>query len=385
MKILSILGSTGSIGVSTLEVAAEFPERYCVVALCAGKNITLLAQQIRIFKPKLVSVERATDIEPLRALVGGIEVDIRSGVDGAVACACCSDVEMVVSAIVGAAGLVPTLAAINAGKDIALANKESLVMAGALVTQAVKRNGVNMLPVDSEHSAIYQALSGQRKRDVRKLILTASGGPFRNSSYDQLKDATLEQALAHPNWDMGKKISIDSATMMNKGLEVIEARWLFDVGAEQIDVHIHPQSVVHSMVEFVDGVVLAQLGVPDMKTPIAYALAWPERLPLKLSPLDLCASAELSFNQPDLEMFPCLKLAYQSLAEGGSAPVVLNAANEVAVASFLKRQVGFLDIPALITQVLERYSHHKVEQVEEVLDIDSVAREMAQHEIAKLQ
>lgn len=381
MKALTILGSTGSIGVSTLEVVAQFPERYRVAALCAGGNLPLLAQQILTFRPQLVSVALHTDVDRLRSLLGEVTVDIQCGEAGSVACAVHSEAAMVVSAIVGSAGLVPTIAAINAGKDVALANKESLVMAGALVTQAAEYHRVQILPVDSEHSAIFQVLAGQRKLDVRKLILTASGGPFRNHTLEKLKNVTLEQALAHPNWTMGKKISIDSATMMNKGLEVIEARWLFDVLAADIDVHIHPQSVVHSMVEFIDGAVLAQLGVPDMKTPIAYALAWPERLPVKIPPLDLCSSGELSFTRPDLALFPCLKLAYQALAAGGSAPVVLNAANEIAVESFSQRQIKFLDISAVIDEVLQHYPHQGVASVDDVLHINEGARAMAQRHI----
>jgi len=384
MKVLSILGSTGSIGVSTLAVVAQFPERYSVAALCAGRNLTLLVKQIHMFRPQLVSIERAEDVPRLQALLGDANVEIHHGVAGAIACAEHYQVAMVVSAIVGAAGLVPPLAAINAGKDVALANKEPLVMAGALVKQAVRANKVNLLPVDSEHSAIYQVLSGQRAQDVRKLILTASGGPFRQSTLEQLKNVTLEQALAHPNWSMGKKISIDSATMMNKGLEVIEAHWLFDVAYDRIDVHIHPQSVVHSMVEYVDGAVIAQLGIPDMQTPIAYALAWPERLPIDIPPLDLCSGKELSFYRPDLDLFTCLKLAYQALAAGGSAPVVMNAANEVAVASFLRRQINFLDIPAVIEQVLHVDPRHSVQQVDDVLHIDAQARIIAQSIIANL-
>lgn len=381
MKVLTILGSTGSIGVSTLDVVAQFPDRYRVAALCAGSNLPLLAQQIMTFKPQLVSVALSADVDRLRVLLGDVKVEILCGVAGAVACAVHRESAMVVSAIVGAAGLVPTLAAINAGKDIALANKESLVMAGALVTQAAAHNKVQLLPVDSEHSAIFQVLAGQRKQDVRKLILTASGGPFRHHTLKQLNDVTLEQALAHPNWTMGKKISIDSATMMNKGLEVIEARWLFDVAAADIDVYIHPQSVIHSMVEFIDGAVLAQLGVPDMKTPIACALAWPERLPVNIAPLDLCASKDLSFTHPDLEQFRCLSLAYQALSAGGSAPVVLNAANEVAVDNFTQQNIKFVDIPSVIDAVLQSYPHQEVDDVDDVLHINDGARAMAQRHI----
>ncbi|MEA3465591.1 MAG: 1-deoxy-D-xylulose-5-phosphate reductoisomerase [Thermodesulfobacteriota bacterium] len=384
MKVLSVLGSTGSIGVSTLDIVAEFPQRYRVAALCAGTNLDLLAKQVKCFRPQLVSVALPADVPRLRQMLNGIDVEIRSGIEGATCCAVHSEASMVVSAIVGAAGLVPTLAAINAGKDIALANKETLVMAGALVMEAVARNNVKLLPVDSEHSAIYQALAGHRYQDVRKLILTASGGPFRNNTPDQLANVTMEQALAHPNWTMGRKISIDSATMMNKGLEVIEARWLFDISADCIDVHIHPQSIVHSMVEYVDGSVVAQLGVSDMKTPIAYALSWPERLPINLPALDLCSMAELSFSRPDVEVFSCLNLAYQALACGGSAPVVLNAANEIAVESFLQRHISFVDIPVIIKEILNRYPRQDISQIEDVLFVDAQARDMARQQINKL-
>ncbi|OQY25781.1 MAG: 1-deoxy-D-xylulose-5-phosphate reductoisomerase [Desulfobacteraceae bacterium 4572_35.2] len=384
MKALSILGSTGSIGVNTLDVVAEFSERYSIISLSAGSNLSLLAEQIRRFKPQCVSVASAGDVVRLRSLIDDVKVEILSGEQGACQCATHPDVVMVVSAIVGAAGLVPTLAAIGAGKDIALANKETLVMAGSLVMDAVRSNGVKLLPVDSEHCAIHQSLAGHRQADVRKLILTASGGPFRTFSQQQLERVTLAQALAHPNWTMGKKISIDSATMMNKGLEVIEARWLFDIEAQRIDVHVHPQSIVHSMVEYVDGTVIAQMGIPDMKTPIAYALSWPERLPLQLPALDLCALSELTFSRPDLELFPCLKLAYQALEQGGSAPVVLNAANEVAVDSLLKGRIRFLDIPRLIDEVLNGTPYQGVDCVEDVIGIDERARMMSYEQIGNL-
>lgn len=384
MKALSILGSTGSIGVSTLDVVAEFPERYSIVSLSAGSNLALLAEQVRRFKPQCVSVVSADDVVRLKSLIGDVKVEILSGEEGACQCATHSDVAMVVSAIVGAAGLVPTLAAIGAGKDIALANKETLVMAGSLVMNAVRSNGVKLLPVDSEHCAIHQSLAGHRQADVRKLILTASGGPFRTFSQQQLEQVTLAQALAHPNWTMGKKISIDSATMMNKGLEVIEARWLFDIEAQHIDVHVHPQSIVHSMVEYIDGTVIAQMGIPDMKTPIAYALSWPERLPLQLPALDLCTLSALTFSRPDLELFPCLKLAYQALEQGGSAPVVLNAANEVAVDCLLNDRIRFLDIPRLIEEVLNGTPYQGVDCVEDVIAIDERARMMSYERIGKL-
>jgi 1-deoxy-D-xylulose-5-phosphate reductoisomerase len=377
MKTISVLGSTGSIGVSTLDVIAEFPEQFRVGALSAGRQIDLLAQQVRRFQPDIVSIADPDQVPLLQELLVGCPVEIVAGVEGAVRCATHPDVTMVVSAIVGAAGLVPTLAAIEAGKNIALANKETLVTAGALVMDAVKRNGVQLLPVDSEHCAIYQSLQGHQCRDIRRLILTASGGPFREFSEEQLAHVTLEQALAHPNWSMGAKISIDSATMMNKGLEVIEAYWLFNVPAEQIDVHIHPQSIVHSMVEYVDGSVVAQLGIPDMKTPIAYALSWPDRLPLSLPPLDLCQIADLSFSRPDLKRFPCLQLAYDALKAGGSAPIVLNAANEVAVESFLQQKIHYLDISSVIRQVLDQHCVEPVHQVDDVLHHDRQARRIA--------
>lgn len=384
MKALCILGSTGSIGVTTLEVVAEFPERYSIVSLSAGSNLSLLADQVRRFKPQCVSVASIDDVVRLESLLADVKIEILSGEEGASHCAIHPDVEMVVSAIVGAAGLVPTLAAIRAGKDIALANKETLVMAGALVMDAVRSNDVKLLPVDSEHCAIYQSLAGHRKVDVRKLILTASGGPFRTFSHQQLGQVTLAQTLAHPNWTMGKKISVDSATMMNKGLEVIEARWLFDIDAEHIDVHVHPQSIVHSMVEYVDGTVIAQMGVPDMKTPIAYALSWPERLPLELSALDLCALSDLTFSRPDLELFPCLRLAYQALEQGGSAPVVLNAANEVAVDCLLHGRIRFLDIPKIIEELLNSTPYQRVDCIEDVIGIDERARMMSYERIGKL-
>lgn len=374
IKKISVLGSTGSIGVSTLELVAQFPQCYEVVALAAGRRLELLARQVEQFRPQVVSVANAEDVPLLRRLLPNFHGEITAGTEGAVACATHSDAAIVVSAIVGAAGLVPTLAAIRAGKDIALANKETLVTAGALMMDAVRDAGVQLLPVDSEHSAIFQALTGHRRQDVRKLILTASGGPFRDFTPQQLQHVTLEQALAHPNWSMGDKITIDSATMMNKGLEVIEAHWLFKVDAAQIDVHVHPQSIVHSMVEYVDGSVIAQLGVPDMKTPIAYALAWPERLPLPLPPLDLCAAGDLTFSRPDVARFPCLQLAYDALDAGGSAPVVLNAVNEVAVDYFLRKKIHFLDIATTIRQVLQRHQVAAIHSIDEVLEYDRLAR-----------
>lgn len=374
MKSLAVLGSTGSIGVSTLEIVAEHPDRFRIVSLTAGNNLQRLEEQVRRFQPRLVAVLTAADARRLRERLGPGGAEILSGVEGLIACAAAAEVEMVVSAIVGAAGLVPTMAAIEAGKDVALANKETLVTAGPLVMAAVARKGVRLFPVDSEHSAIFQSLEGHRRGDVRRLILTASGGPFRDRALAELRQVTPAEALAHPNWSMGRKISIDSATMMNKGLEVIEARWLFDLAADRIDVHIHPQSIVHSMVEYVDGSVIAQLGIPDMRVPIAYALSYPERLPLNLPPLDLCAHGTLTFDRPDLQRFACLPLAYEALREGGTSPAVLNAANEVAVEAFLAGEIGFLAIPGLIRATLDRHQTGPLLQIDEVLRADRWAR-----------
>ncbi|WP_432822571.1 1-deoxy-D-xylulose-5-phosphate reductoisomerase [Trichloromonas sp.] len=383
MKQLAILGSTGSIGVSTLDIVAAHPDRFRIVSLTAGRNLELLQQQIRRFNPRLVAVLSPADADALKRSLGAGAPEIVSGIEGLIACACHADVDMVLSAIVGAAGLIPTMAAIENGKDIALANKETLVTAGSLVMAAVARKGVRLFPVDSEHSAIFQSLEGHRRRDVRRLILTASGGPFRNRALAELQRVTPAEALAHPNWSMGRKISIDSATMMNKGLEVIEARWLFDLPAEQISVHIHPQSIVHSMVEYLDGSVIAQLGIPDMKTPIAYALSYPERLPLDLPPLDLCRLGTLSFEMPDMQRFACLALAYDALREGGSAPAVLNAANEVAVEAFLNGEISFLNIPGLIRATLDNHQAAPLEHIDEVLRADRWARTEARRIINK--
>lgn len=375
MKRISILGSTGSIGVSCLEVIADFPEYFEVVALTGAKNLDLLATQIRCFRPQLAAVMTENDARSLRSMIAGSKTEIVVGIKGLIACATHAEAQMIMSAIVGAAGLIPTLSAIEAGKDIALANKETLVTAGALVMEAVARKGVRLYPVDSEHSALFQSLEGHRSLDVRRLILTASGGPFRKLSLAQMASVAPADALAHPNWNMGKKISVDSATMMNKGLEVIEAHWLFDVPVDRISVQIHPQSIVHSMVEYCDGSVIAQLGVPDMKTPIAYALSYPERIPLKLPPLDLCSVGTLTFEEPDILRFPCLKLAYEAITAGGVAPAALNAANEVAVEAFLTGRIAFLDISAIIQGVLDRQDAlTAVHHIDDVLTADRFAR-----------
>jgi 1-deoxy-D-xylulose-5-phosphate reductoisomerase len=381
MKNLSILGSTGSIGVSTLDIVAAHPDRFRVISLTAGNNLALLLEQIRRFAPLLVAVLTEEDGARLRTALGPSGPQIVTGVEGLITCATHEQVRMVVSAIVGAAGLIPTFAAIDAGKDIALANKETLVTAGPLIMQLVSRRGVKLYPVDSEHSAIFQALEGHRKSDVRRLILTASGGPFRSRGLSELAVVTPADALAHPNWRMGRKISIDSATMMNKGLEVIEACWLFDLPAERIDVHIHPQSIVHSMVEYIDGSVIAQLGVPDMKTPIAYALSYPERLALDMPSLDLCALGSLTFSRPDVQRFPCLELAYRAVRAGGTAPAVLNAANEIAVEAFLNGAIPFLAIARIIGTVLDEHQPSPLEHIDEVLRADRWGRAAARRVI----
>ncbi len=382
MKTLAVLGSTGSIGVSTLEIVQAFPERYQVAALTAGSNIDLLQQQIRLFRPRIVSVVSEQDALQLKQQLQGVDVQVYYGIEGMISCAVAPEIDMVVAAVVGAAGLVPTMAAIKAGKDVALANKETLVTAGSLIMEEVKRQKVNLIPVDSEHSAIFQSLAGQRREDVRRLILTASGGPFREYRLSQFSTITPADALAHPNWDMGRKISIDSATMMNKGLEVIEAHWLFDFPASMIDIHIHPESVIHSLVEYRDGAVMAQLGIPDMKTPIAYALSWPERLPLSQQPLDLCAMGQLSFSAPDREFFPCLELAYSALEMGGTVPAVMNAANEVAVEAFLNNHLSFLEISQVIERVMDQHRGTDLTTVEQALQADLWGRHKAQELIS---
>jgi 1-deoxy-D-xylulose-5-phosphate reductoisomerase len=378
MKRLALLGSTGSIGRSALDVISGFAEDYDVVALAAGRNLELLAEQARRFRPELVSVEREVDRLALRELLRGADLDgleIACGLEGAEAVAGHPRATIVLSAMVGAVGLRPTLAAIRRGITVAIANKESLVIAGELCLEEAARCGATLLPVDSEHSAIYQALRGHRLEDVRCLLLTGSGGPFRTT--EDLDAVTLEQALRHPTWSMGPKITIDSATLMNKGLEVIEARWLFGIPPARIKILIHPESIIHSIVEYVDGSLLAQLGLPDMRIPIAYALAYPNRLPLKLPSLDLARLARLTFEPPSFDRFPCLGLAYRALELGGTAPAVLNAANEEAVLAFLQRRIRFQDIPRIIQQTLENHSPEAGGELDVLLAADEWAREHA--------
>lgn len=345
---LVVLGSTGSIGTQTLEVAARFPDRLAVQALTAGRNWELLAEQARQFRPARVAIADEAAYAPLAQALAGLNVEVVAGSEAVAATASGMGADVVVAAIVGAAGLRPTLAAVEAGRTVALANKEALVVAGALVAEAAQRSGATVVPVDSEHSALFQCLVGEPVGSVERLILTASGGPFRDRPADTFDAITPAEALDHPNWSMGAKITVDSATMMNKGLEVIEAHWLFGVPGERIDVLVHPQSVVHSVVEFVDGSSKAQLGVPDMKVPIQVALSFPERWPADHERLDWAAAADLAFADVDAGRFPCLGLAYDALAAGGGVAAALNAANEVAVARFLKGDVRFTDIPRLV-------------------------------------
>lgn len=377
MKNITILGSTGSIGVSTLEIVSAHPDRFRVVAMTAGKNLDLFVRQIRQFAPRIAVVASVEDVPRLKKLCSGLDVAILGGLEGLIAAATSEEAEMVVAAIVGAAGLIPTAAAIRARKDIALANKETLVTAGHLFMDLVAEFGVRLFPVDSEHSAIFQSIEGHRSEDIQKIILTASGGPFLNTPSTQLSKVTVRDALNHPNWNMGKKITIDSATMMNKGLEVIEARWLFNTPVEKIQVNIHPQSIIHSMVEYVDGCVIAQLGTPDMKAPIAYALSYPERIETGVKPLDLTSFSGLTFFNPDCNKFRCLELAYRAITSGESMPAVMNAANEIAVVEFLEGRIGFTQIAETIERTMDAHSSHNLRSIDEVLKADLWGRESA--------
>lgn len=378
MKKISILGSTGSIGQSTLSVIGKFPDRFKVAALAAGNNIELLAKQVRQFKPAIVSVASSASAESLKNRCADMNVRIVPGAEGMIEVAAAEEADMTVSAIVGTAGLVPTMAAIRAGKTIALANKEVLVTAGELVMTECRSRGVTLLPVDSEHSAIFQCLQAGRDKDIRTLILTASGGPFRNFSKKDLARVTLAQALKHPNWSMGRKITIDSATLMNKGLEVIEARWLFGLAHDRIKALVHPQSIVHSMVEYIDGAVVAQLGMPDMKGPIAYALSYPERLPEVSPALDLASIGTLTFEEADLDRFPCLAYAFEALKAGGTMPAVLSAANETAVRYFLEEKIGYGDIARVIRKTMDAHPTATIKTVEDALKADLWARQKAE-------
>ena len=384
MKRLSILGSTGSIGTNVLNIAAMFPQEFDVKALAAKKNIELLARQIVQFHPDMVAVFDEQRTQELKdCLPPGTAVDILYGDDGYRAAAAHAEADMTVTALVGAAGLQPTLAAIDAGKTIALANKETLVMAGDYVMKTAADKGVTILPIDSEHSAIFQCLQGQRKEDMEKILLTASGGPFLDKPRSEFKSITIEDALNHPNWQMGRKITIDSATLMNKGLEVLEARCLFGVSHQMIQVVIHPQSVIHSMVAYKDGSVMAQLGIPDMKGAIAYALSYPQRLPLQQPLPQFNAHQSLTFQEPDLKKFPCLAMAFEACEAGGTLPAVLNAANEVAVHAFLDREIEFIDIVSVIRRTIDNHKVIAEPELSEIMAADQWARKHAEQEISE--
>jgi 1-deoxy-D-xylulose-5-phosphate reductoisomerase len=378
MKAISIIGSTGSVGVTTLDVVARFPDRFCVVAMAAGRNLDLLAEQILRFRPELVSVATPELARELAERIRPHKVTILHGGEGAIAVATHPEAKLVMSALVGALGLPPTLAAIKAGKDIAFANKEVLVVAGEVVTRAVREYGVRLLPVDSEHNAVFQCIESRPPETVKRIILTASGGPFRQLAADRFCEITIKDALKHPTWRMGNKITIDSATLMNKGLEVIEAHWLFGLPPEKIDVVIHPQSVIHSMVELIDGSVIAEMAITDMAIPAAFAMAYPDRLPLDhLPPLSLLDCANLSFEPPDFVRFPCLRLAYEALRAGGTMAACLNAANEELVAGFLAGRTSFVDIPRHIETVMSRHHNTPARTLEDVLGTDGWARATA--------
>jgi 1-deoxy-D-xylulose-5-phosphate reductoisomerase len=377
MKSIVILGSTGSIGTNTLDIVERFPGEFRVVGLTAGNNDEMLADQVRRFRPQAVAMSNEAAAVRLRQRCSGLPTEILSGQEGLAKVASLPDAELVVSAIVGGAGLVPTLAAIRGKKHIALANKEPMVMAGQLMQEEARRAGVRIFPVDSEHSAIFQSLEGHRIKDVRRLILTASGGALWNLPKEALHDVTPERALQHPNWKMGAKITIDSATLMNKGLEVVEARWLFDIPESRIDVLIHRESIIHSLVEYEDRSMISQLGLPDMRTPISYAMRYPDRLPLDLPSLDLTEIGTLTFCKPDHDRFPCLRLGYESLRVGGTMPAAMNAANEIAVDAFLNGGIRFTDISDIIQSTMQAHTSQPVRSVEAALEADRWAREKA--------
>jgi 1-deoxy-D-xylulose-5-phosphate reductoisomerase len=378
MKKILILGSTGSIGVNTLNVIRKFPDKFKISALTVNKRIDLLEPQIEEFNPEIVVVQNVDFAKELRRKINS-KCEVISGKDGLLYAAANIEYDILIGAMVGFAGLAPTIEAIKRGKRIALANKETLVVAGELVTELCKKHNAEIIPVDSEHSAIYQCLVGENKNYVSKLILTASGGPFLNTSKETFCDVTVKEALNHPNWNMGNKVTIDSASMMNKGLEVIEAHWLFGISRDKIDVVVHPQSIVHSMIEFVDGSIKAQLGLPDMKLPIQYALSSPERLANDFPHTNLPKIGKLTFFEPDLNKFECLKIAYSALETGGIAPCILNAANEIAVDKFLNGKIKFSYIPAIINKALEKFENHKKPDLEMIFEYDKLTREFVKN------
>ena len=375
MKRVTVLGATGSIGRRTLELISAFPDEFSVAGIAArGSNLDVLADLCRKYSPRAVALLEPEAVDRLAALLPAPRPELLRGIDGLISVARDVEADIVLSALVGGVGLLPTMAAIQARRTMALANKETLVMAGSLMTRAARERGVALLPVDSEHNAIFQCLQGHNRADVQRILLTCSGGPFRETPKAALASVTVEDALKHPTWRMGAKITIDSATLMNKALEIIEARWLFDVAPDQVQVVIHPQSIVHSMVEYIDGAVIAQLGVPDMGVPILYALAYPERRPTPAARLDFTRMGALTFFAPDTDKFRSLDLARQALKTGGTAPVVLNAANEIAVKAFLDRRIGFAAITDTIEYALSVWAHRPIESIEECVDVDSEAR-----------
>ena len=374
MKRIAILGSTGSIGTQALNVIRRHRDLFCAEVLCAGSNADLLIAQAREFEPNAVAIADESRYEQVRDALGDTDIKVYAGTDAIVSLMEMESIDMVLAAIVGVAGLRPTLHAIEHGKPIALANKETMVVAGAIVTEAARRHRVPILPVDSEHSAIFQCIVGEVS-PVEKILLTASGGPFRGKKRDELATVTLEQALKHPNWSMGRKVTIDSATLMNKGLEVIEAKWLFGVDAKDIVVHVHPQSVVHSMVQFADGSVKAQLGIPTMETPIQYAFSFPERIESFLPRLDLFSQHTLTFERPDTETFRCLSLAYKAIERGGNMPCVMNAANEVAVQQFLDGRIGFLDIADHVERAMQEAYYNANPTLDDLIETDKTVRQ----------
>ena len=384
MKSLALLGSTGSVGVNTLDLVRRFPDDFKVRGLVAGRNLKLLASQVKEFSPEWVSIREREQVPMLRRLLGNGRTEIFWGEEGAVRIATSDGVDVVIAAIVGGAGLVPTFEAVRAGKEVALANKEALVMAGEIFVREAKKNGVRLLPVDSEHSAIFQCLQGGSREEVERLILTASGGPFLRTPLKELKHVTVRQALKHPNWKMGPKITVDSATMMNKGLEVVEARWLFDMPPSKVEVVIHPQSIVHSMVQYQDGSIIAQLGIPDMRIPIAYALSCPRRLKVDLEPLELTEKGELNFLPVEKKRYPALRLAYEALETGGTMPTVLNAANEIAVEAFLSARIGFREIHRVIEKTMEAHSDGCPKGLKDILEVDGWARRTAAELIERM-
>ena len=376
MRTISILGSTGSIGTQTLEVVEVLGDIQ-VGAISGNHNIKLLEEQARKFCPRLVSVMDEDNAKELKSRLADTNCKVVAGMDGLVEAATLAEADTIVTSVVGNVGLRPTFEAISAGKNIALANKETLVSAGQLVMDLAKKKGISIYPVDSEHSAIFQSLQGNKDNKIRRILLTASGGPFRGKTLDELKNVTAADALCHPNWSMGKKITIDSATLMNKGLEVMEAKWLFGVDTDQIEVLVHPQSIIHSAVEYEDGAIMAQLGEPDMRVPIQYALTYPKRVANPFPKIDFAKRAQLTFDHSDMDTFRCLALAYKALKIGGTMPTVLNSANEIAVAKFLSGKIGFLDIPALIEKTMEAYTVKENYTLEDLLEADAWARAYA--------